>query len=77
MTRHTAKNSGLLPRNLRVSSRISGRCILSHKQGTIETQPRSEDPVSHQPAQRFGLVFPEAALTIATMPTRIASGLGW
>jgi len=24
-TRHTAKNSGLLPRNLRVSSRISGR----------------------------------------------------
>src|SRR5271157_2528569 len=25
-TRHTAKNSGLLPRNLRVSSRISGCC---------------------------------------------------
>jgi len=25
-TRHTAKNSGLLPRKLRVSSRISGRC---------------------------------------------------
>jgi hypothetical protein len=25
MTRHTAKNPGLLPRNLRVSSRISGR----------------------------------------------------
>ena len=29
MTRHTAKNSGLLPRNLRVSSRISGRCLMS------------------------------------------------
>ncbi len=28
-TQHTAKNSGLLPRNLRVSSRISGRCYFS------------------------------------------------
>ncbi len=28
--RHTAKNSGLLPRNLRVSSRISGRCLFYH-----------------------------------------------
>jgi len=38
-----------------------------------DIQPQSKDPVS-QPVQRIGLNFYVAALTIAQMPARVASG---
>src|SRR5208337_4505542 len=45
-TLHTAKNSCLLPRNLRVSSRISGRCffcdVLEH---LLVQEPLGDEPL--------------------------------